>query len=61
MLGLWWQALPRERGAGGMQTGSNKSGSATAQGWESRGVAANVKWEKEAVMEGAQRRGVYVH
>ena len=24
MLGLWWQALPRERGAGGMQTGSDK-------------------------------------
>lgn len=59
MLALWWQALPQERGAGGCRQEVTQ-GSAPAQGWEERGSRKQPKRERDAVMEGAQRRGIYV-
>ena len=58
----WFMVAGTAPGEGSGRDADRKRqrGSATAQGWEPRGRAGNVKWEREAVMEGAQRRGVYV-
>lgn len=57
MLGLWWQALPQERGAGGVQTGSNEGALPQLRAGNQGG---GQEVGEEAVAEGAQRRGVYV-